>query len=75
MWSPSKNFIETLMPTKEKESSNECFDGQFVGITLAEDSLKPWEMETVNTFHIEQKAIRAVEQTPHVYTPGNSRRI
>lgn len=48
------------MPTKEKESSNESFDGQFVGIALAEDSLKPWEMETVNAFPIEQKAIRAV---------------
>lgn len=49
------------MPTKGKESDNESFDGQFMGITLTEDSLTPWEMETVNTFHIEHKAFRAVE--------------
>lgn len=47
------------MPTKEKESSIESFDGQFVGITLAEDSLKPWEMETVNAFPIEQKGYQS----------------
>lgn len=43
--------METLMPTKEKESDTESFDGQVMGITLAENSLKLQEMDFVNTFY------------------------
>lgn len=36
-----KNFLKTFIFTEKKEFDTKYFDGQFMGITLAENSLKP----------------------------------